>query len=112
MATEGWLLEEPGDKLVVVDDEDVFLLEGALPAALPRGERGLHVSRPRVVLLILLLLFVRHGPVSGLLSGTSRPHSPLSTDSLARAALRLLLLLAEAPPVVPHVVCAIMFSIF
>lgn len=91
VATEGGLLEEPGDKLVVVDDEDVFLLEGALSASLPRGEGSLHVPRPGVVLLILLLLFVRHAPVSGLLSGTSRPHSPLSTDSLFPR-LRLLLL--------------------
>lgn len=52
MAAEGGLLEEPGDELVVLDDEDVFLLERALTTA----QFDLVVVRHGLVIVGVVLL--------------------------------------------------------
>lgn len=92
MATEGGLLEEPRDKFVVIDDKYVFLLEGALPPPLARGKGRLHVSRPGVVVIFLvLLLFVRHFQLKVLpsaMSSTSLLHSLPSTEPRRSSAPR------------------------
>lgn len=71
MRAEGGLSEEPGHELVILDDVNILLLEGALPAPELFRERGARVVRPERVLLVVVLAAAVGHP--GSLKNTGRP---------------------------------------
>lgn len=65
MAAEGGLLEESRHEVVILDDVDILLLEGSLPAPQFLGEGGVGVAGPEGVLARVVLLIIRHGAAAG-----------------------------------------------
>lgn len=61
VAAEGGLLKEPRHKVVILNDVDILLLEGALPAPQLLAEGGVGVAGPEGILARVVFLIVRHG---------------------------------------------------